>query len=78
MSQEKTLQQLSMDRITAAVQAYGRQKVLAADLDMNDVELSRLLSDQVPKLCKLLDRLQLQVCEAGHIRDLRKVLKEVL
>jgi len=62
----------------AALKAYGRQQALALDLDMSDVELSRLLSHHLPKVCMLLGRLDLEVVRAGHIVDLRRVLKEVL
>lgn len=63
----------------AAVRAYGRhQKVLAADLGVSDVELSRILADQLPKFVRLLDLLGLEVVAAGHVEDLRAVLKEVL
>ncbi len=60
------------------MRAYGQQKRLALDLEMTDVELSRLVNDQLPKLCALLAHLQLEVVPAGHVSDLRRVLKVVL
>ena len=62
----------------AAVRTYGAQKRLALDLDLSDVELSRLLNDQLPKFCALLDKLGLEITPRNHVRDLRAVLKAVL
>lgn len=75
---EKDLRHVSAERIAAAVRAYGAQKVLASDLTMNDVELSRLINDHAPKLCALLAQLGLEVVDADHVSSLRKVLKSVL
>jgi hypothetical protein len=71
---EKELQ----DKVLAAVRAHGAQKCLAIELHMSDTELSRLLSDHLPKLCLLLSHLELDVTDAGHVADLRRVLKTVL
>lgn len=76
--QEKELQVVSGERVLAAVRAYGSQKRLALDLEMSDVELSRLVNDQLPKLCGLLGKLGLEVVPQDHVRDLRAVLKAVL
>ena len=62
----------------AAVRTYGAQKRLALDLDLSDVELSRLLNDQLPKFCALLDKLGLEITPRNRVRDLRAVLKAVL
>ena len=62
----------------AAVRTYGAQKRLALDLDLSDVELSRLLNDQLPKFCALLDKLGLEITPRNHVRDLRAALKVVL
>lgn len=78
MPPEKDLQRVSTERVLAAVRGYGAQKRLAADLNLTDVELSRLVNDQLPKLCALLSHLDLEVVEAGHVGDLRRVLKAVL
>ena len=78
MVPEKDLRRVSVDRVLAAVRGYGAQKRLAADLDLTDVELSRLVNDQLPKLCSLLAQLDLEIVEAGHVGDLRRVLKAVL
>lgn len=78
MVTEKDLRRVSADRVLAAVRGYGAQKRLAADLDLTDVELSRLVNDQLPKLCMLLAQLDLEIVEAGHVGDLRRVLKAVL
>lgn len=78
MSPEKDLRRVSTERIAAAVRAHGSQKALAVDLGMSDTEVSRLINDQVPKLATLLALLGLEVVEAGHVADLRRVLKEIL
>lgn len=78
MALEKDLHRVSCDRVLAAVRGYGAQKRLALDLDLTDVELSRLVNDQLPKLCALLSQLDLEIVEAGHVGDLRRVLKAVL
>lgn len=78
MTLEKDLRRVSSERVLAAARSYGAQKRLAVDLDLSDVELSRLLNDQLPKLCALLAQLDLEIVEAGHVADLRRVLKEVL
>lgn len=78
MAPETKLRQVSLGRVNTAVHTYGRHKALAADLDMTDVELSRLLNDQLPRVCTLLELLGLEVVQAGHVADLRKVLKECL
>jgi len=75
---EKELQSVSTDRVLSAVRAYGSQKRLALDLGLTDVELSRLVNDQLPKLCGLLTQLKLEVVDADHVADLRRVLKVVL
>lgn len=62
----------------AAVRSHGAQKALAIELGMSDTELSRLLSDHTPRLCALLAHLGLDVVDAGHVADLRRVLKTVL
>ena len=78
MVPEKDLRRVSADRVLAAVRGYGAQKRLAADLDLTDVGLSRLVNDQLPELCMLLAQLDLEIVEAGHVGDLRRVLKAVL
>lgn len=65
-------------RVLAAVRSRGSQKALALELGMSDTELSRLLSDHLPRLCALLSHLELDVVDAGHVLDLRRVLKSVL
>lgn len=75
---ENNLRDVSLSRIQDAVRAFGMQKRLAAELNMNDTELSRLVNEQAPKLATLLATLNLEVVEAGHVSDLRRVLKEVL
>lgn len=75
---EKDLHPVSGDLVLAAVRSYGQQKRLASDLGLSDVELSRLLNDQLPRVCALLARLDLEVVPAGHVTDLRRVLKAVL
>lgn len=71
---EKELQEL----VLASVRARGAHKGLAIELAMSDTELSRLLSDHLPKLCALLSHLDLDITDAGHVADLRRVLKTVL
>ena len=75
---EKDFQKVSADVVLAAVRTYGSQKRLALDLELSDVELSRLVNDQLPKLCALLDQLGLEITPRDHVRDLRAVLKAVL
>ena len=66
------------DLISRKLLSYGSQKRLALDAGMTDVELSRLLNDQAPKLLKLFDLLELEVVPAGYINNLKAVLKESL
>ena len=75
---EKDFQTVSADVVLAAVRTYGAQKRLALDLDLSDVELSRLLNDQLPKFCALLDKLGLEITPQNHVRAGRAVLKAVL
>lgn len=75
---EKELQQISMNRLSEAVRSYGLQKVLAQDVGLSDVELSRVLHEQAPKLIKVLSVLGLELVPSGHVQDLRRVLKECL
>jgi DNA-binding phage protein len=75
---ETNLQSLSMARLSEAVRAYGLQKQLAQDTGMSDADLSRLLHDQAPRLIRVLSVLGLELVQAGHVTDLRRVLKEVL
>jgi hypothetical protein len=75
---ENQFQRVSAERVIAAVRAYGPQKRLALDLDLSDVELTRLVNDHLPKLCALMAQLGLEVVDQGHVADLRKVLKAVL
>lgn len=75
---EKELQQISLNRLAEAVRSYGLQKVLAQDVGLSDTELSRVLHEQAPKLIKVLSVLGLEIVPAGHVSDLRRVLKEVL
>ena len=75
---EKDFQKVSADVVLAAVRTYGSQKRPALDLELSDVELSRLVNDQLPKLCALLDQLGLEITPRDHVRDLRAVLKAVL
>lgn len=75
---EKNLQTISTSRLSEAVRAYGLQKVLASDVGLSDTELSRILHEQAPRLIKVLSVLGLEIVPAGHVTDLRRVLKEVL
>lgn len=75
---EKDFQRVSTDVVVSAVRTYGSQKRLAVDLELSDVELSRLVNDQLPKFCALLDKLGLEITPQNHVRDLRAVLKAVL
>lgn len=68
----------SFQRVQAAVTAAGSQKGIALELGMSDTDVSRLLHQHLPQICRLLDHLGLEVVEAGHVEDLRKVLKVVL
>jgi hypothetical protein len=68
----------SLNRVRAAVRAYGLQKQLALDAGMSDSLLSKYLDEQLPRLCLLLDVLGLEITARGHVDDLRRVLKEVL
>ncbi len=75
---EKDLREVSATRVRAALAAYGQHKRLALDAELSDTELSRLLNDHLPKFTRLLELLGLEVVEAGHVDDLRRVLKQVL
>ena len=66
------------DKIRAAVRAFGAQKVLAIETGLEEAALSKLLSEQLPKFNRLLEVLDLEVVERGHVANLRAVLKEVL
>lgn len=68
----------SISRIRAGVRTFGLQKQLAADLGISESELSKFLEGQLPRFQRLLDLLGLEVVPAGHVADLRRVLKEVL
>ena len=68
----------SFQRIQVAVQASGAQKNLALELGLSDTEVSRLLHQHLPQICRLIEHLGLEVVDAGHVEDLRKVLKVVL
>ena len=68
----------SLVLIQDRARAYGQQKALAQDIEVSEVELSRLIHDHAPKLIKLLNVLDLEVVESNLIVDLRKVLKAVL
>ena len=69
---------LVSDRIRAGVKAYGLQKQLASELGMSDADLSKFLEGQLPKFARLLEALQLEVVDGGHVSDLKRVLKAVL
>ena len=69
---------LSAERVRAAVKAYGLQKQLAIEIGMSDGNLTKYLDGQLTTFCRLLDVLGLEVVAKGHVNDLRKVLKEVL
>lgn len=75
---EKDLRGISTSRLQAAVWVAGAQKAIAKDLDMSDTQISRLINDEAPRVIKLLAHLGLEIVEAGHVDDLRRVLKEVL
>ena len=75
---EKELQQISLNRLSEAVRAYGLQKALAQDVGLSDTELSRVLHEHGPKLIKVLSVLGLIVVDADHVDTLKRVLKEVL
>lgn len=60
------------------MRTVGLQKTLAADLGMSDTQVSRLLNDEAPRVIHLLAHLGLEVVDAGHVSDLRRVLKVVL
>lgn len=75
---ETLLQDVSETRVKAAVAGYVRQKQLALEAGMSETELSRLLSDHLPKLAKVLGILGLEIVDAGHVDDLKRVLKTVL
>lgn len=75
---EKDLQRISAERVVTEIRAYGAQKRLAADLDLTDVELSRLVNDHMPKVCALLAQLGLEIVPHSHVKDLRSVLKAIL
>lgn len=66
------------DRIRAGVKAYGLQKQLASDLGMSDPDMTKFLDGQLPRFARLLEVLELEVVDRGHVTDLRRVLKEVL
>jgi hypothetical protein len=66
------------DRVRSGVKAFGLQKQLALQLGMNDAELSKFLEGQLPKFARLLAALELDVVDAGHVRDLKRILKAVL
>ena len=68
----------SLVLIQDRARSYGQQKALAQDIEVSEVELSRLLHDHAPKLIKLLSVLDLEVTESNLVVDLRKVLKAVL
>lgn len=75
---EKDLHGISTARLQAAVRTAGLQKTIASDLGMSDTQVSRLLNEEAPRVIRLLSHLGLEVVEAGHVEDLRRVLKEVL
>lgn len=77
-SPEIPLHDISVERVRSAVQAQGRAKALAIELGMSDVEFSRLINDHLPKACRLMAHLGLEVVASGHVADLKRVLKEVL
>lgn len=69
---------VSEDRIHAACKAYGLQKQLAHQLGVSDTELSRMLNEQVPKLCVLIEALGMELVDSEYLASIRKVLKETL
>ena len=66
------------ERVRAGVKTFGLQKQLAAEMGVSDVELSKFLEGQLPKFARLLQALDLEVVDVGHLADLRRVLKTVL
>lgn len=75
---EKELQQISMNRLSEAVRAYGLQKALAQDVGLSDTELSRVLHEQAPKLIKVLSVLGLEIVDKDFVEALKKVVKNVI
>jgi len=45
---------------------------------MSEVELSRLLHEQLPKFIHVLDLLGLEVVDANYVQAMKTVLKETL
>lgn len=78
MATETTGKQFSTDRVLLAVRSHGLQKQLAIELGMSDGELSKLLSDQLPKIGRLLEVLELEIVCKGYVGALRRALKEEL
>ena len=75
---ETTGKQISIDKVLAAVRAYGLQKTLASDLGMPDAELSKFLDAQLPKFIRLLLILDLTIADKAEVDELRSVLKRYL
>lgn len=74
MAQETTGKNLS--KLIAGYESCGKKAAIAATLGESESQLSKLIHIHGPKLCRLMDLMEMEINKSGYVQALETILHE--